>query len=62
MQELYFELSDVWIFLDHRELLPYHLVPASSLEKPTNLDPFFDDLACAKSAKEHKEHLETRVL
>ena len=35
---------------------------ASSLEKPPDLDPFFDDLARAKSAKELKEHLETRVL
>ena len=33
-----------------------------SLEKPPDLDPFFDDLARAKSAKELKEHLEMRVL
>ena len=33
-----------------------------SLEKPPDLDPVFDDLARAKSAKELKEHLETRVL
>ena len=32
------------------------------LEKAPVLDPFFDDLARAKSAKELKEHLETRVL
>ena len=32
-----------------------------SLEKPPDLDPFFDDLTRAKSAKELKEHLETRV-
>jgi len=34
----------------------------NSLEKPPDLDPFFDDLTRAKSAKELKEHLETRVL
>jgi len=34
----------------------------SSLEKPPDLDPFFDDLTRAKSARELKEHLETRVL
>ena len=34
----------------------------SSLEQPPDLDPFFDDLKRAKSAKELKEHLETRVL
>jgi len=28
---------------------------SSSLEKPPDLDPFFYDLACAKSAKELKE-------
>ena len=33
-----------------------------SLEKPPDLDPFSDDLARAKSAKELEEHLETRVL
>ena len=33
-----------------------------SLEKPLDLDPCFDDLTRAKSAKELKEHLETRVL
>ena len=33
-----------------------------SLKKPPDLDPFFDDLKRAKSAKELKEHLETRVL
>ena len=33
-----------------------------SLEKPPDLDPFFDDLTPAKSAKELNEHLETRVL
>ena len=33
-----------------------------SLEKPPDLDPFFDDLTRAKSAKELTEHLETRVL
>ena len=33
-----------------------------SLAKPPDLDPFFDDLTRAKSAKELKEHLETRVL
>ena len=33
-----------------------------SLEKPPDLDPFFEDLTRAKSAKELKEHLETRVL
>ena len=32
-----------------------------SLEKPPDLDPFFDDLTRAKSAQELKEHLETRV-
>ena len=37
-------------------------VPRYSLEKPPDLDPFFDDLTRAKSAKELKEHLETRVL
>ena len=55
-------MCDVWVHLNHRELLPYRLVPASSLKKPTNLDPFFDVLACADSAKELKEHLETRVI
>ena len=34
----------------------------SSLEKPPDQDPFFDDLTRAMSAKELKEHLETRVL
>ena len=34
----------------------------TSLEKPPDLDPFFDDLTRAKSAKELKEHLEPRVL
>ena len=40
------------------------LTPARSrsLEKAPDLDPLFDDLTCAKSAKELKEHLETRVL
>ena len=33
-----------------------------SSEKPPDLDPFFDDFTRAKSAKELKEHLETRVL
>jgi hypothetical protein len=33
-----------------------------SLEKPPDLDPFFDDLTRAKSAKELKEDLETRVV
>ena len=33
-----------------------------SLEKPPDLAPFFDDLTRAESAKELKEHLETRVL
>ena len=33
-----------------------------SLEKPPDLDPFFDDSTRAKSAKDLKEHLETRVL
>ena len=33
-----------------------------SLEKPPDLDPFFYDLTRARSAKELKEHLETRVL
>ena len=33
-----------------------------SLEKPPDLDPFFDDFTRAKSAKELKGHLETRVL
>ena len=33
-----------------------------SLEKAPVLDPFFGDLARAKSAKELKEHLGTRVL
>ena len=32
------------------------------LEKHPDLDPFFDDLTRAKSAKELKEHLETRVI
>ena len=34
----------------------------TSLEKNPDLDPFFDDLTRAKSAKELKEHLKTRVL
>ena len=33
-----------------------------SLEKHPDLDPVFDDLTRAKSAKVLKEHLETRVL
>ena len=33
-----------------------------SLEKPPDLDPFFDDLTRSKSAKELKEHLGMRVL
>ena len=32
---------------------------SSSLEKSPDLDPLFDDLTRAKSAKELKEHLET---
>ena len=32
------------------------------LAGPPDQDPFFDDLTRAKSAKELKEHLETRVL
>jgi hypothetical protein len=32
-----------------------------SLEKPPDLDPLFDDLTHAKSAKELKERLETRI-
>jgi len=39
---------------------PVH--PQSSLETPPDLDHSSDDLARAKSAKELKEHLETRVL
>ena len=35
---------------------------AFSLEKHPDLEPFFDDLTRAKSAKELKEHLETCVL
>ena len=35
---------------------------ACSLEKPPDLDPLFNDLARAKSAKELKEHLESRFL
>ena len=37
-------------------------VGITSLEKPPDLDPFFDGLTRAKSAKELKEHLEMRVL
>ena len=33
-----------------------------SLQKAPVMDPFSDDLTRAKSAKELKEHLETRVL
>ena len=33
-----------------------------TLQKPPDLDPFFDDLTRAKSAKELNEHLEMRVL
>ena len=35
---------------------------ARSLEKTPDLDTFFDDSTRAKSAKELKEHLATRVL
>ena len=34
----------------------------TSLENPPDLDPFFDDLTRAKSAKELNVHLKTRVL
>jgi len=41
---------------------PQKTLRGGSLEKAPVLDPFSDDLARAKSAKELKEHLETRVL
>ena len=43
-------------------MVPREALRGGSLEKPPDLDLFFADLTRAKSAKEVKEQIETRVL